>query len=123
MMKAFCRVALATLPLLRTASQLYLYAAAVAFSGGAVTVIFFAVWRELFGRAYLGQIQGAAQMLTVLASGVSQLLFPVARSWTGSYVPLLQALAVASALLVAWVWFVPPPCRPVAAVPQGNTHP
>jgi MFS family permease len=102
---------LATLPLARTLPQLYVYAAAVACSGGVVTVVFFIVWRRLYGAAHVGQIQGVAQMLTVLASAVSLWLFPVARQWFGSYVPLLQILAAASILLAVWVWFVPPPRR------------
>jgi MFS family permease len=101
--------ALVGLPMAHTLPQLYAFAAAVAFSGGAVTVVFFAVWRHAFGLGYLGQIQGAAQMLTVLASAFSQDLFPVAKAWAGSYVPLLQSLAAVAVLLGVWVFFVPLP--------------
>ncbi|HEY1380224.1 MAG TPA: MFS transporter [Gemmataceae bacterium] len=85
------------LPFARTMGHLYAYAAAAGFAGGAVTVVFFIIWRPWFGPTHLGKIQGAAQMLTVLASAVSQWLFPAARAWSGSYVPLLQVLAAAAA--------------------------
>jgi Major Facilitator Superfamily len=103
--------ALAALPFARTMSQLYLYAAAVACSGGIVTVVFFIYWRPTFGAAHVGLIQGAAQLLTVVASAVSQWLFPAARAWFGSYVPLLQILAGAAAVLGLWAWLVSPPRR------------
>jgi hypothetical protein len=109
--------ALFGLPFARTMPQLYGYAAAVGFAGGAVTVVFFAVWRPLFGPTHLGEIQGAAQMLTVLASAVSQWLFPAAKEWSGSYVPLLQSLAAAAAVLGVWVWLVPPPRRLIRYAP------
>jgi hypothetical protein len=103
---------LVTLPFARTMAQLYQYAAATAFVGGAVTVVFFAVWRPLFGATHLGFIQGAAQLLTVVASAAGQWLFPAAKEWgNGSYVPLLTALAIVAGLLGVWVWFVGPPRR------------
>jgi predicted MFS family arabinose efflux permease len=106
---------LAALPLARTMTQLYWYAAAVACSGGVVTVVFFIVWRQMYGAAHVGQIQGAAQLLTVVASALSLWLFPAAKEWFGSYVPLLQILAAAAALLAVWVWFVPAPRRYTAS--------
>jgi hypothetical protein len=48
-------------------------------------------------------------MLTVVASAISQWLFPAAKAWAGSYVPLLQVLAAVAAVLGVWVWFVPAP--------------
>jgi hypothetical protein len=50
-------------------------------------------------------------MLTVLASAVSQWLFPAVKDWFGSYVPLLQLLAAAAAILGAWTILVRPPQR------------
>ena len=60
---------------------------------------------------HVGQIQGAAQLLTVVASAVGQWMFPVAKEWFGSFVPLLQGLAAVAVLLAVWVWLVPPPRR------------
>jgi MFS family permease len=97
------------LPFARTMEELYVYAAATGFVSGAVTVVFFAAWRPLFGATHVGSIQGAAQMLTVLASAVSQWLFPAAKSWAGSYVPLFHFLAAAALMLGLWTWFVPRP--------------
>jgi MFS family permease len=85
-------VALAVLPMTATLAQLWIFAALIGLSGGMVTVIFFAIWRR-FGAEHLGRIQGAAQMLTVLASAIGPLLFAVCASWTGSYAPILWTLA------------------------------
>jgi MFS family permease len=102
---------IAALPFARTMDQLYVYAAAMGFVSGVMMVVFFIVWRPLFGATHLGAIQGAAQMLTVLASAVSLWLFPAAKAWAGSYVPLLNVLAAIAAALGAWVWFVRPTHR------------
>ena len=58
-----------------------------------ITVIFFAVWRRAFGSAHLGRIQGAAQMLTVLASAIGPLIFAQSFALTGSYFAALWILA------------------------------
>jgi MFS family permease len=91
--------ALAALPLLATLSQLWIFAALIGLSGGMITVIFFAVWRHAFGPAHLGRIQGAAQMLTVLASAIGPLLFAQCAALTGSYTPVLWTLAPCVLLL------------------------
>ena len=86
-------VAIGALPLLTTMSQLWFFAVLIGLAGGMITVIFFAVWRRAFGSAHLGRIQGAAQMLTVLASAVGPLIFAKAQAITGSYFPALWILA------------------------------
>jgi MFS family permease len=90
---------LAALPFLVTLSQLWFFAALMGLSGGMITVIFFAVWRQAFGAAHLGRIQGAAQMVTVLASALGPLIFAQAAALTGSYAPALWALASCVVLL------------------------
>ena len=92
-------IALAAFPFLTTLPQLWAFAALMGFSGGMITVIFFAIWRRAYGSASLGRIQGAAQTLTVLASAVGPLLFAKSVELTGSYMPVLLALAPAVALL------------------------
>ena len=92
-------VALAALPLLTTLSQLWIFAALIGLSGGMITVLFFAVWRHAFGPAHLGRIQGAAQMLTVLASAIGPLIFAQCAALTGSYTPALWTLAPCVLLL------------------------
>jgi MFS family permease len=85
--------ALAAMPLIYTFSQLWIVAVLIGASGGMITVIFFAVWRQAFGPAHLGRIQGAAQMLTVLASAIGPLVFAQCAAITGSYTPALWTLA------------------------------
>jgi MFS family permease len=92
-------VALAAVPFLTTLPQLWVFAVLMGLSGGMITVIFFAIWRRAYGSAHLGRIQGAAQMLTVLASAIGPLLFAKSVELTGSYMPVLRALAIAVALL------------------------
>jgi MFS family permease len=84
--------ALGALPLLTSLPQLWIFAVLIGFSGGMITVIFFAVWRA-FGSAHLGRIQGAAQMLTVVASALGPLIFAECARWTGSYALALWTLA------------------------------
>jgi len=85
-------LALVALPFIVTLPQLWIFAALIGLSGGMITVMFFAIWRR-FGLGHLGRIQGAAQMLTVLASAVGPLLFAKCAAVTGSYVPVLWILA------------------------------
>jgi MFS family permease len=89
----FYALAIGTLPLLTTQRQLWFFAALFGLAGGMITVMFFAVWRRAFGARHLGRIQGAAQMLTVLASAVGPLLFAQSAALTGSYFPALWVLA------------------------------
>jgi MFS family permease len=92
-------LALAIVPLLTTVAQLWVFAAIAGISGGMITVIFFAIWREAYGMQHLGGIQGAAQMLTVFASAIGPLLFAKSAELTGSYMPILWLLAVVAGLL------------------------
>lgn len=87
--------ALLAIPFARTPLHLHLVAILAGVAAGMITVLFFAVWTQAFGRAHLGRIQGAAQMLTVLASAVGPLLFAQCAAWTGSYTPALLTLAPA----------------------------
>src|SRR5262245_45640439 len=85
--------ALVGLPFVHTQAQLWLFAAMVGVSGGMIAVLFFAIWRRAFGSAHLGRIQGAAQMMTVVASAVGPLFLASSASMTGSYAPALWILA------------------------------
>ena len=86
-------VALVALPFVTTSAHVWSIAVLLGLSGGMITVLFFAVWGATFGRAHLGRIQGAAQMLTVLASAVGPLIFAKGHELTGSYAPPLWVLA------------------------------
>ena len=116
-------VALLSLPLVETLPQVYVYAAEMGVAGGMVTVLFFSVWGQVFGPAHLGKIQGAAQMLTVLASAGGPLLLAACQRWTGSYVPLFQGAALAAGLLGLCAGWVPVPrfCPPHSTLsPRGG---
>jgi MFS family permease len=91
--------AIAALPALTTTTQLWLFAVLMGLSGGIITVVFFAIWRRAFGSAHLGRIQGAAQMLTVLASAIGPMMFAQSATLTGSYFPVLWVLAPCVLLL------------------------
>jgi len=86
-------IALVLLSLVTALWQLWIVAVLAGLSGGMITTLFFAVWGQAFGQAHLGRIQGAAQMLTVLASAVGPLVFAKGAALTGSYVPGLWILA------------------------------
>lgn len=86
-------VALGGLPFVTNQVQLWPVAVLLGLSGGMVTVLFFAVWGHTFGQAHLGRIQGAAQMLTVLASAIGPLIFAKGFEMTQSYTPALWVLA------------------------------
>lgn len=90
---------LALLPVINQQWQLWFLAILVGVAGGMIIVIFFSVWSDLFGQRHLGRIQGAAQMLTVLSSGLGPLLFAKSVETTGSYRSLLFALAGAAFVL------------------------
>ena len=92
-------VAIGGLPLLTSHAQLWFLAFLVGLSGGMVTVIFFAVWGRAFGRLHLGRIQGAAQMMTVLASAIGPLIFAQSQRLTGSYLAALWILAPCTLLV------------------------
>jgi cyanate permease len=114
-------IALAAFPLLTTLPQLWVFAALMGFSGGMITVIFFAIWRRAYGATHLGRIQGAAQMLTVLASAIGPLLFAKSVELTGSYMPVLRALAPAVALLGIAALRVRLPLIPAPVKAQAST--
>jgi len=103
--------ALLALPLLTTISQLWFFAVLIGLSGGMITVIFFAVWRQAFGPMHLGRIQGAAQMLTVLASAIGPLIFAKSAAATGSYASALWTLAASVLLLSVAAFRVRMPAR------------
>jgi MFS family permease len=100
----FYSAALFMLPSVSTQLELWTFATLIGLSGGMVTVIFFAVWRRGFGPGHLGRIQGAAQMLTVLASAIGPLIFAESVTRMGSYFPAIWMLAP-SVLVVSVVAF------------------
>jgi MFS family permease len=99
-------VALLAFPSVTTLTHVYLYAVAMGVAGGMITVIFFTAWGQMYGTRYLGQIQGAAQLLTVVASAIGPLVLAAGHRSAGSYAPVIQVLALVSAVLGAVVWLI-----------------
>ena len=95
---------IALLPVVSTMPQLWALAFLMGLSAGMIMVIFFAVWGQLYGPAHLGHIQGAAQMLAVVASAIGPLLFAWCQERYASFSPLLYTLAPLVLLfgLAAW---------------------
>jgi len=92
-----------------TVTAVMMVAAFMGIAGGFVIVIFFAYWGRAFGRKNLGQIQGVAQALTVLASATGPLLFAYCKTQTGSYVGAFYGLAAVVVLFGVGAWLVPTP--------------
>jgi MFS family permease len=115
---AILAAALAALPLVKTFAHVALYGVAMGVAGGVVTVVFFSVWGQVFGREHLGRIQGSAQMMTVLASAIGPLLLAETLRRTGSYDLIFQILAVVTVALGVGCWFAPIPTRGVAPAVQ-----
>ena len=89
---------LAVLPHLTTVPHVMGWAGLMGVGSGFVMVLFFRYWARAYGRRHLGQIQGIAQALTVLASAVGPLLLAQWVARTGSYGSMFTLLAVVVAL-------------------------
>jgi MFS family permease len=101
---AILAASLLMLPSVTTFPHVIAYATTMGIAGGVVTVVFFAVWAQVFGRTHLGRIQGAAQMMTVLASATGPVLLAKTLEQTGSYQFIFWLLAaiVAGLGIASW---------------------
>jgi MFS family permease len=108
---AILAAALAAFQSVTTLTHVYAYAVTMAVAGGMLTVVFFTVWRQAFGTVHLGKIQGAAQLITVLASAAGPLVLAAGQRAYGSYGPVVQNLAIAAAVfaVVAFLTRIPTP--------------
>lgn len=104
-------VGLAVLPHLHSRPAVLAQACLMGLSGGFVTVVFFAFWPRVYGPRHLGQIQGAAQGLTVVASAVGPWVLAQAHAWSGSYAAIFRLLAGVVAVAAAAAWWVALPAR------------
>ena len=93
--------ALAALPHVTTNAHVVMQAVAMGVAGGFVMVVFFSFWGRAYGHAHLGRIQGAAQVMTVLASAVGAALLARCVEVTGSYAAAFYALAAVVVVLGA----------------------
>ena len=103
--------ALLGLQFVSTYSALVTYAIAMGCAGGMVTVLFFLVWAQLFGRTHLGRIQGIAQMMTVFASALGPRVLADVKTRTGSYLPAIVSLGVIAFMVAVAIAIVPLPKR------------
>jgi MFS family permease len=94
-------LALAALPQVSRVPHVMLQAIAMGLAGGFVMVVFFSFWGRTFGDVHLGRIQGAAQVITVVASAAGPLTLAWCVESTGSYAFAFYAVAVAVMLLGA----------------------
>lgn len=113
---AVLSAALIGLPLVRTYAHVMAYGASMGIAGGVVTVVFFSVWGQTYGRRELGRIQGCAQMMTVFASAVGPLLLAETLQRTGSYDGMFFGLAAITMVLGLACWHAPMPTRQLTEV-------
>jgi len=99
------------LPYVNTFANVAAYATVMGLAGGVVTVVFFSVWAQAFGRTHLGRIQGCAQTMTVLASATGPVLLARTLDRTGSYRSIFVLLAAITACLAVACWCVRLPRR------------
>jgi MFS family permease len=102
-------LSLAAFPHVGTLNQVYAYTLAMGLAGGTVTICFFTVWGQAFGQAHLGKIQGAAQLMTVVASAFGPVLAAWCLNWANSYTPMFYSLAPVVGVLALAAWFTPLP--------------
>lgn len=97
------------LPHIRSPAEAYAFALVHGLAGGSLSVLFFAVWGYAFGTRELARIQGAAQMLTVVASAGGPLIVTSGQGADGSYTIVLTVLGGLAAACGAWAWWAPVP--------------
>ncbi|WP_193211396.1 CynX/NimT family MFS transporter [Luteolibacter marinus] len=96
--------ALLALPFLTAEWQVMVWAVFMGVVGGFIIVIFFSFWSSTYGRRHLGRIQGAAQMMTVLASATGPLMLAWCVEASGSYATAFFGMAGVVALLAVAAW-------------------
>ena len=104
-------VSLLWLPTVHDMPRLWMNTVLMGASGGMITVVFFAIWSETYGRGHLGKIQGAAQALTVLTSAIGPWIFAIVQKNSGSYSPIMYGIVPPVFVLGVAVWFVRLPKR------------
>lgn len=93
-------------------AQLWALAAVMGIAAGIITVAFFAIWSDTFGKRHLGRIMGVAQTLTVFASAAGPLLLERGAAWGGGFAIGLSWVAPLSFVLgLLTLMLKPRPCR------------
>ena len=102
-LKGICLLAL---PAIHTQFGITAYCVGMGIAGTMTTVLFFTIWGQAFGRRHLGQIQGIAQMMTVLASSLGPKVLAESFARSGSYAPAFQLIALSLFVVGVWSWMV-----------------
>jgi MFS family permease len=97
---------LMTLPLLRTPQQAYCQAAVFALAGGAIVVLFYLIWVHSYGPQNVGEIQGAVQWMTVVASAGGPPIVIRGSALLGGYDGVIWLLTLVSAILAVTAYFI-----------------
>jgi hypothetical protein len=113
--------ALLILPTANSPAALMTYGALMGVAGGVITVVFFGCWAKAFGRAHLGKIQGAAQVMTVLASALGPVLLALGERSRGSISATFLWMAPAVAVLAVACWLVRVPVADAGGSGPGPT--
>jgi MFS family permease len=108
-------IALVAFPLLQTRQHVLVYAAAMGAAGGMITVVFLTFYGQAFGRAHLGAIQAAAQVVSVFASALGPVLLTSCKDRLGTATPMFHVAAVLAIVLALAAWAVPFPGEPEKA--------
>jgi MFS family permease len=102
---------LVAFPGVRTFPAVVLYSLGLGAAGGFITVVHLTFYGRAFGRRDLGQIQGAAQVLSIFASALGPWLLAVWQEKTGSYDTLFVPAGIFAVVLGVGAWAVPLPRR------------
>ncbi|MBY0525372.1 MAG: MFS transporter [Gemmataceae bacterium] len=100
-------LSLAGFPLVGTTAHVVLYGLGLGVAGGLITVVHFAFYGQAFGRTNLGQIQGAAQVLSVFTSALGPLALAICKERFGSYDAMFYSAAPVALVLGTAAWLVP----------------
>jgi hypothetical protein len=113
----------AVVPHIYTADEAYAWSIVKTLALSVHTVIYFAIWSYAFGRKDIAQIQGAAHVLTITASGLGPPLFGWCRDAFGSYDPCMYASAIGTLVIGVAMLFVRVPCaeKPRDETPSETT--
>lgn len=104
----FQAAALAGYGYISNQTHLWALAAVSGIAGGVITVAFFAIWSDAFGKRHLGRIQGVAQMCSVFASALGPLLVERGSVFFHSYAKTLMIAAPGCVLVGLFVLFLKP---------------
>ena len=105
-------------PSIQTEFQIYAYTVALSFTGGGFSVMFFIVWAHQFGWRDVGRIQGAAQMLTIIASALGPIVFAYSVHWTQSYTLAFYLCGTLTLMFTIWAARLA-----LSKSPSGTTQP